>query len=307
MTDYSHIQISLIGFGHVGRSILHLLLQERQRQFSINIIDPSHIALGAEFDLGPAHLIEQRHDLFWNDTERLENADFIFYSAGVSVPKGECRDFKVGENRAIVNQVFNGIALKDTTTIITLTNPLDAIALDILIATNLPFENILGIGTLIESARMKYYLSKALKTGAKKIHTLVIGEHGETMVPVLSQTTVNGTPITQVLSKEQIQEIIFAIRTTPQRIKETQPASFYTAATASLRLFEILINPMNEVLPLSIYHENDEIFYTLPVCLSRSGLKTAMPKLSADELESLEWSKRKIRSMSETKANIISP
>lgn len=298
MKDYSRINISIIGFGNVGRCILNNLLQDDHRQFLINIIDPSTEISGSQRDLGQAALLDKRHHIVWGSNQLFKEADFIFYSAGVPVPKGKCRDHTLAENRTIVRQVFEGYQPAHSPVIITLTNPLDAIARDILKLTKLPNDNVFGIGTMIETLRMEYLISQVSGVDIDKVHALVVGEHGETMVPILSHTFINDVPIKQTMDEHLISDCVYETRRMPHRIKETQGASYFAASMAATFVLRKLLNGNSSFMPLSIYHEKEDLFYSVPVRFSAHGIEAMVMSLTIDELEALEASKEKIRSMS---------
>lgn len=292
------LHISIVGFGNIGRCAVNLLMQDENRHYHFNIIDPSEDIHGSLLDIGQAGLLHKQHDISWNDKSLFEIADFIIYSAGVPVPQGKCRNEKLEENRATVHDVFKNYKPAHLPIIISLTNPLEAIAREILKTTKLPAQKVVGIGTIMESLRMEYYISQITQTPASDIQAMVIGEHGETMVPVLSQTRIAGTPIKNAVPEPVIHDCIYETRRAAHRIKDTQGASYFTAANAAVSVLKsfLLKKPIQQI--LSIYHPDEDIYYSVPVSLSEKGYAAIPLTLTAEESESLNVSKEQIKAMS---------
>lgn len=298
MRPYSHINITLVGFGNVGRCILNVLLQEHHRRFRVNIMDPSNNVSGSMLDLGHASMLTKRHQIHWNDEQLFTQSDFIFYSAGILIPLNQNRAYALDQNIEMVKSVFEGFTSVNNPTVIVITNPVDVIALEVLRQSGLPNDNIVGIGTLVETLRLTHQLSLVTGIDASEIDTLVVGEHGETSVPLISNTFVRNIPVRRLLNDDLIADCIYETRRAAHRIKETQGASFYAAANAAVTVFQRLLEPQSEVMPLSIYHPKEGIFYSAPVQISNGQYVPLILSLDTVELEALESSKEKIRMMS---------
>ena len=298
MRPYSHINITLVGFGNVGRCILNVLLQEHHRRFRINIVDPSNNVSGSMMDLGHTSMLTKRHQIHWNDDQLFNYSDFIFYSAGISIPLNQNRAYALDQNLEMVKSVFARFKPAKNPIIITISNPVDVVALEILKQTKLSNDNVIGIGTILETLRLTYQFSLVTGIDASEIETLVVGEHGETSVPLISNTFIRNIPVRRLLSDGLIADCIYETRRAAHRIKETQGASFYAASNAAVTAFQRLLEPQSEVMPLSIYHPSEEIFYSAPVQISNGQYIPLILSLDTIELEALESSKEKIRMMS---------
>lgn len=299
MIDISHINVTLVGFGNVGKCVLNVMLQDHHRSFNINILDPDPNISGSLRDLGHACMLAKRHEIIWNSQEAFESADFIIFCAGRAIPIGANRSFALDENRKIVQDVFHNFKAKADPILIVVSNPVDVISLEILQASKLNPENILGIGTIVETLRLTHQLSLVSGIPPSEIDTLVIGEHGETMVPLISNTFIKGIPVSKYLEEHLIRDCIYETRRAAHRIKETQHAAFYAAANAVIHVFQSILTQESNPMPLSIYHEEDGVFYSVPIKVTKGGnLLPIVLSIDTDELEALEESKQKIRLIS---------
>lgn len=296
MENISHIQVSIVGFGNVGRSVLNVLLHEAHHAFHLNVIDPSPEISGSVRDLRHSAMLTKYHRIFVNDYERLERAHFIIFCAGSSIPIGHPREYAMMENAGIAKDVFSELSFSNNPMIIALTNPVDVITDCIRGITGLPYQQVVGIGALIDTLRMECQLSWVTKTNPERVSALVVGEHGETMVPIISQTTVDGAPIRDTLDNAIIRDCIYECRRAAHRIKKTQGASYYAAANAAVHVLNTFLKHEDATLNLSVYDPAEDICYSRPHRLQQGKL-TALPLyLESDEHEALEESKEKIRS-----------
>lgn len=298
MISFSHMNISIVGFGNVGRCIVNSLLQDHHRKYRINIIDPSHEVVGSLRDLGHTSMLTKRHQILVNDKIAFNNAHFIFFCAGESIPIGKSRDYGLIKNREIVSQVFSGFEPHNNPTIFTLSNPVDVLALEIMKASGIPPENIIGIGTIVETLRLTHQLSVVSGIDPEEIETIVVGEHGETCVPLISNTFIRDIPVKRLLSDELIADCIYEMRRAAHRIKETQGAAYYAAANAAVFVFHMYLESTNVVLPLSVYHPTDGVFYSSPVEVGRDTIQPVVMHTDSLELHALESSIEKIKSRS---------
>ena len=299
MIDISHVNVTIVGFGNVGKCVLNVMLQDHHRSFNVNILDPDPNISGGLRDLGHACMIAKRHKIIWNSHEAFESADFIIFCAGKAIPIGANRSYALDENRRIVKDVFANYKPKSNPIVIAVSNPVDVISLDILRESGLDAENILGIGTIVETLRLTHQISLVSGIHPSEIETLVIGEHGETMVPLISNTFIRGIPVSKLLEDHLIRDCIYETRRAAHRIKETQYASYFAASNAVIHVFQSILTQNSNPMPLSIFHEDEGLFYSVPVKVTKGGnLLPIVLSIDTNELEALEESKQKIRVVS---------
>ena len=152
------INITIVGFGNIGRCILQQLLYEREHIFNINIIDPGPSLSGSFLDLSHSNALINRHQLSWNSRSYFEISDIIFHCAGPAVPKNSTRLSITKESKEITTSIFKNFRSKVNPFIIVISNPVDVISHLTFQLTGLDPQKIIGTGTLLDTIRMKYNL-----------------------------------------------------------------------------------------------------------------------------------------------------
>ena len=144
-----------------------------------------------------------------NSYDISKNSDIVVVTAGLPRKPGMSREDLIGINSKIMSQIIPEVVKYSPSSIlIVITNPLDAMVKLAYKLSGFPKQRVLGMAGVLDSARMKAFIAQELKTSPKKVHAVVLGSHGETMVPAISHSTVQGKPLTQVLSAEKIEAII---------------------------------------------------------------------------------------------------
>lgn len=290
--------ISILGFGHVGRTIMNLLLSH-ESGYEINVMDPSEDISGSLLDLGQAAMLSKKKRIYVNNRSKLNDSDFIFHCAGVSIPEGRSREYAMHENIHITREIFEHFEPYRDPIIIVVSNPVDVIAEAALRASRLKPDRVIGIGTMIDSLRLAYYFKSAMGDEAETTSAMVIGEHGDSMVPVLSHSFVSGVPVLEKLPIPVIEDCIYECRHAAQRIKKTQGATYYAAAQCAVEIMNQIINPSDVIHTVSMSHSiNDKyrLFYSLPVKFTKRGyFKLEGFELTQEENEGLHISIQKIK------------
>jgi L-lactate dehydrogenase len=284
----------LVGFGNIGRCVMNILLQDEKRQFHINVMDPSPTIAGSLRDLGHSIFLTKRHRLSLNDSVRFNQANFIIYAAGSAIPLGKSREYALRDNVRIATEVFRGFIPLANPVLINVSNPVDALTYVLLRLSGLTPDNVVGVGTLVETIRLEYQLAVVSGADPSQIKALVIGEHGETAVPVLSHTFINGVPVAHAIHEELIRDAIYECRRAAYRIKETQGASYFGAANAAVHVLKAYLSLRSDYLPLSILDAQAGIYYSMPVRHCKGLLEPLVLSLDTSELEALEESKGKV-------------
>lgn len=290
-----NLHITLLGFGNVGRTIASLLLQHIDHALSINIIDPDEQIEGSILDISHSLSFHPQHRIFINQKKLIPQADFIIYSAGYSNRLGSSRNTVASQNINLAKDIFSKQKIKNSAYIIVITNPVDIIAYHIWKICKIPAYQIIGTGTLLDTIRLEYYLSKSLKNTAPNVKTWALGEHGQHLVPIFSQTTVDNILISDLiypndkLAQKAKEETINAATT----IRKTQKATYYGIAECAIKIFQCLLNTKKTLLPLSVktneYYQNKlnlqyPIFISLPVWISAKGIEVDT-KFKIDPIE----------------------
>lgn len=277
------LKVSVIGFGNVG-SVLSTLLLQHPHPIRLNIMEPDTQKRGAFLDIYHAIHLFSNKTLTINDENELIDADFIFYSAGVQNIHGKGRLSTIEANKKITSSIFEGLKFTKTPFIIVITNPVDIISYHVHKITQLPSDRVIGTGTFLDSSRMNYYLSLESGVPSSEIDALVLGEHGDSQVPIFSACTVNGKSILGHPSFPSAvrQKVTELTKNAAFEIRETQDGTSYGVAKCAEYLFDQLVNDLPFEGPLSVLPDNfytsllnleKPIYISLPVQLTNQGVR----------------------------------
>lgn len=246
------LEISIIGFGNIGKTIATLLLPFKEINFNINIIDNDASTIGAILDLKHGAQLHNNHQISYNSNDLLNKSDFIFHCAGASVPIGKSRLVTCQESIEITEKIFNNFSPIKEPFIIVVTNPVEIISLITQKITGLPKKNIIGTGTLLDSIRMNYII-KQTKPNLNSIQTIILGEHGKTAFLSQQLSTVNELPFNSLFNNDTIDTFIMKTKGSAQKIKETQKATIYGVSYCAIKIFQSLISQKPQKLPVSTF------------------------------------------------------
>jgi L-lactate dehydrogenase len=290
------INVSIIGFGNVG-STLALLLLNNKHAIRLNIIEPDKQQEGAFLDLSHSLILCEHKDFYVNDDDLFHRADFIFFTAGKPNVHGGSRLSKAQENIDIVKKVFQGVQFLNAPYAIVITNPVDVIALAVSKYSNLPSEKVLGTGTFLDTMRMEYYLSQAIKCKASDFSGLILGEHGASQVPIFSMTKCKGQALLthNNLTKTDLDKITEQTKNAAYEIRKTQDATRYGVAKCAEILFTYIIGNEEHIVPLSMqtnaYYRHllqlkNDIYISMPAVIKEGQISLVSEiNLTAEELE----------------------
>ena len=204
----------------------------------------------------------------------------IIITAGVARKPGMSRDDLLGINLKIIKQVAE--AIKKTSPnafVICITNPLDVIVMALQKYSGLPTNKVVGMAGILDSSRFKYFLSKELKVPVKSINTLVLGGHGDTMVPMPNQTKINDEPLSKKIKKEKLNSIIERTRKGGAEIIKLleKGSAFYAPAASGVEMAESYIKDLKKILPCAAYLKGEygvnNLYAGVPVKIGKNGVE----------------------------------
>ena len=292
-----NINITIVGFGNIGRCILQQLLYEQVFTFCINIIDLEPTLSGSFLDFSHSNALFNKHQLIWNDQKCFESSEFIFHCAGPSVPQNATRLSITKESKTTTTTIFKNFRSKVNPFIIVISNPVDIISHLTYQLTGLEPNRVIGTGTLLDTIRMKYYLGQIFRN--QEVTTQLLGEHGDSIVLMESQTFIDGIPILQLLDKTGIKECLKKTKTAANLIKATQGATFYAVSNCAVSIFNQILRPSDSIFPVSVLIPDqfqqsfkcNPLFMSLPVRITKNGIRVVESlKCSDQELMKLRLS-----------------
>ncbi|PDH54978.1 MAG: malate dehydrogenase, partial [alpha proteobacterium MED-G10] len=259
-------KISLIGAGNIGTILAHSI--SRKNLGNIVLIDKvDGLAEGKCLDLSQSLVIDgiDLSVVGSNDVSRIKDSDAIIITAGIPRKPGMSRDDLIETNFKVMSSI--GEAIKHhapNSFVICVTNPLDAMVWSLKEVSGLKKNMILGMAGILDSARFKFFLSELLQVSVCNIDTLVLGGHGDTMVPLLDYTTISGIPLKEYLKlknidQDPIDKIVNRTRNGGGEIVALMKNSsaFYSPALSAIEMLESFINDQKKVLPCSAFLDGE--------------------------------------------------
>ena len=299
-------KISLIGAGQIGGTLAHLIsLKELADVVLFDVVEG--IAKGKALDIAQSTSVSGSSIslIGTSNYEDTKNSDVIIITAGIPRRPGMSRDDLLGTNLKIIKQVAEGI--KNTSPnafVICITNPLDVIVMALQKYSGLPTNKVIGMAGILDSSRFKYFLSRELKVPVKSIESLVLGGHGDTMVPMPNQTRVNGKPLNQLIQKEKLNFIIDRTRNGGGEINKLlqKGSAFYAPAASGIQMAESYIKDLKKTLPCAAYLRGEygvsNLYAGVPVIIGKNGVEKIVEiNLSNKEREQFNLSVRAVQDL----------
>ena len=237
--------------------------------------------------------------------EETKNSDVVIVTAGIPRKPGMSRDDLLETNLKIIKQVAEGIKKTSPNAfVICITNPLDIIVMALQKYSGLPTNMVIGMAGILDSSRFKYFLSQELQVPVKNIDSLVLGGHGDTMVPMPNQTKINGKPLNQMIKKEKLDPIIERTRNGGAEIgKLLQKASaFYAPAASGIEMAESYIKDLKKTLPCAAYLNGEygvnNLYAGVPVVIGKNGVEKIVEiELSSEEKKQFNLSIKAVKDL----------
>ncbi|MBC3087040.1 MAG: malate dehydrogenase [Staphylococcus capitis] len=301
-------KVSIIGAGNTGSTLAFVLAQKEIAD--IVMIDRPQ---SEGFVKGKALDILESGPIFGFDTnvqgsvqiEDIQDSDIVVMTAGIPRKPGMTRDDLVQTNEEIVHQTSLNIAnYAPNATIIVLTNPVDAMTYTALKASGFPKERVIGQSGVLDTARYQSFIADELKVSVKDINGLVLGGHGDTMVPLVESTQVNGVPVKDLIAEDVLERIVNRTRKGGAEIVELlgKGSAYYAPATAIYEMIEAILKDQKRLLPSIAYLEGEygfsDICLGVPTILSKNGIeKIVEVNLNEREQEQLKYSAESVQNV----------
>ncbi len=311
-------KISLIGAGQIGGTLAHLISTEELADVVLfDVVEG--MAKGKALDIAQSTSVDgfDVNLVGTSNYDDTKNSDVIIITAGVPRKPGMSRDDLLGINLKIIKQVAEGIAKTSPNAfVICITNPLDVIVMALQKYSGLPTSKVVGMAGILDSSRFKYFLSQELKTPTKNINTLVLGGHGDTMVPLPNHTIVNGQSLKQLITenkitKEKLDAIINRTRKGGAEIIKflEKGSAFYAPAAAGVEMAKSYIKNLKKTLPCAAYLNGEYGFKNLyagvPAVIGSQGVEKVVEiKLEEKEKENFKVSINAVKELFEAAVNI---
>jgi len=295
-------KISLIGAGQIGGTLAHLIGIKELANEVVLFDVASGIAKGKALDIAQSSSVDG-FDVKFSGTDNYEdikNSDVIIVTAGVPRKPGMSRDDLLGINLKIIKQVAEGIKQHAPNAfVICITNPLDVMVMAFQKFSNLPSNKVVGMAGILDSSRFKLFLSLELNVPVKEIEAMVMGGHGDTMVPLPRFTKVNGKPLLELvkegkLSNDKLENINQRTRDGGAEIVKflEKGSAFYAPAASGVEMASAYLNDRKKTLPCAAYLSGEYgikgIYAGVPVIIGKNGVEK-IEEINLDDNEKKEF------------------
>jgi len=295
-------KISLIGAGQIGGTLAHLIGLKELADEVVLFDVASGIAKGKALDIAQSSSVDGFNVKFSGTDiyEDIKNSDVIIITAGVPRKPGMSRDDLLGINLKIIKQVAEGIKKHSSDAfVICITNPLDVMVMAFQKYSNLPTNKVVGMAGILDSSRFKLFLSLELNVPVKEIEAMVMGGHGDTMVPLPRLTRVSGKPLLDLVKEGRISSERLEIINQRTRdggaeiIKYLEKGSaFYAPAASGVEMASAYLNDEKKILPCAAYlggeYGIDGLYVGVPVVIGKNGVEK-IENINLDEKEKKEF------------------
>ncbi len=300
-------KIGLIGAGNIGGELANLCLTKQLGDVVLfDIPAKEKFAQGKAFDLEQSSSVSGADAKItgssnWAD---LAGADVLIITAGIPRKPGQSRDDLVGTNLPIIRDVADN-AKKHCPKAFTIviSNPLDAMVYEFKRRTGKPGAEVVGMAGMLDSARFNLFLARELGVSVKDIRSMVLGGHGDDMVPLLSYCTVNGVPLQQLIAKDKLDAIVARTRKGGGEIVGLMGTSaFYAPAAAAVAMAEAYLYDQKRLMPCAAFLEGEygykDMYMGVPVIIGAGGVeKIVQAELTNEEKGMLEKSAASVQSV----------
>ena len=295
-------KISLIGAGQIGGTLAHLIGLKELVDEVILFDVASGVAKGKALDIAQSSSIDGFNVKFsgTDNYEDIKDSDVIIVTAGVPRKPGMSRDDLLGINLKIIKQVAEGIKKNSPKAfVVCITNPLDVMVMAFQKYSGLPTNKVVGMAGILDSSRFKLFLSIELKVPVREIEAMVMGGHGDTMVPLPRFTKVSGKPLLDLvkdgkLTTERLEEINQRTRDGGAEIVKflEKGSAFYAPAASGVQMAEAYLKDEKKLLPCAVYLNGEygvkNIFAGAPVIIGKNGVEK-IEEISLDEKEKSQF------------------
>jgi malate dehydrogenase len=304
-------KVAVVGAGHVGATAAQRLAEKSLAREVILIDVVEGVPQGKALDQwqsGPIEGFDTRI-IGSQGYDEAKDADVFVVTAGIARKPGMSRDDLVRTNAGIVKSVAENIAEAAPKSIIVIvSNPLDVMCYVAMKASGFPRERVIGMAGVLDTARYRTFLAQAMDDSMDDIQAMVLGGHGDTMVPLISYTTVSGIPVTQLLAKDKLDEIVKRTRGGGAEIVAflKTGSAYYAPSAAAIQMVEAIALDRKRILPCSAWLTGEyglkDVFCGVPCKLGRKGLEQILEvTLSDQEKTELKKSAEAVR---ETQATV---
>lgn len=298
-------KVTVVGAGNVGATCADVLAYREIAEEIILVDIKEGVAEGKALDIwqkAPINSYDSRTIGSTNDYNKTANSDVVVITSGLPRKPGMTRDDLIETNAGIVKSVTeNVVKHSPDAIIIVVSNPLDVMTYQAHITSQLSRNKVIGMAGILDTARYRAFIAEELDISPKEIQAILMGGHGDTMVPLPRYTTVAGIPVTELIGKDKLEAIIERTKFGGgELVKLMGTSAWYAPGSAAAQMVEAIVKNQKRVLPVCIKLEGeygiDDCYLGVPVILGKNGIEKVIElDLNGEEKEFLEVSRRHVK------------
>lgn len=299
------MKITVVGAGNVGATCADVLAYREVANEIVLVDIKEGLAEGKSLDIwqkAPIDLYDSRTIGATNDYSKSAGSDVVVITSGLPRKPGMSRDDLIGTNAGIVKSVTeNVVKHSPKAIIIVVSNPLDVMTYQAHLTSKFPRTRIMGMAGILDTARYRAFLAEALNISPKDIQAMLLGGHGDTMVPLPRYTTVAGIPVTELIDKDKLTAILERTKVGGgELVKLMGTSAWYAPGSAAAQMVEAIVKDQRRVFPVCIKLEGEygikDCYLGVPVVLGKNGVEKIIElDLNAEEKALMESSRKAVR------------
>ena len=299
------MKVTVVGAGNVGATCADVLAYREVANEIVLLDIKEGLAEGKALDIwqkAPIDLYDSRTIGATNDYSKSANSDVVVITSGLPRKPGMSRDDLIGTNAGIVKSVTENIVRHSPRAIIiVVSNPLDVMTYQAHITSRSPRNRIMGMAGILDTARYRAFLAEALNVSPKDIQAVLMGGHGDTMVPLPRYTTVAGIPVTELIDKDKLNAILERTKVGGgELVKLMGTSAWYAPGSAAAQMVEAIVKDQRRIFPACIKLEGEygikDCYLGVPIILGKNGIEKVIElDLDKEEKALLESSRKAVR------------
>ena len=308
------MKVTVVGAGNVGATCADVLAQREVCNEVVLVDIKEGLSEGKALDIfqkSPINLYDTRTVGSTNDYTLTENSDVVVITSGLPRKPGMSRDDLIGTNAKIVESVTKNIIKHSPNSIIIIvSNPLDVMTYQAHITSNFDRNRVMGMAGILDTARYRAFIADELNISPKDIQAVLLGGHGDTMVPLPRYTTVSGIPVTELIKDKKLDEIIERTKFGGgELVKLMGTSAWYAPGAAAAQMVESIVKNQKRIFPVCVKLEGeyniDDCYLGVPVILGSNGIEKVIElDLNSDERILLEESRSHVKEVMSVLENL---
>ena len=308
------MKVTVVGAGNVGATCADVLAQNEVCNEIILVDIKEGLSEGKALDIfqkSPINLYDTRTIGSTNDYTPTENSDVVVITSGLPRKPGMSRDDLIGTNAKIVESVTQNIVkYSPSSIIIIVSNPLDVMTYQAHLTSNFERNRVMGMAGILDTARYRAFIAEELNISTKDIQAVLLGGHGDTMVPLPRYTTISGIPVTELIKEDKLNEIIERTKFGGgELVKLMGTSAWYAPGAAAAQMVESIVKNQKRIFPVCVKLEGeyniDDCYLGVPVILGSKGIEKVIElDLNADEKALLQESREHVKEVMSVLENL---